>query len=98
LLSGNVIKAGDAQKYGLVTTIFDSEEDMQEEVLKFAEHLIMHNSQTSMELTKKMLAEIQSMPLNDALNYAAKMNAEARNSADCKKGIAAFLNKENMKW
>ena len=98
LLSGNVIKAGDAQKHGLITTIFDSDDELQEEVLKFAEHLIMHNSQTSMELTKKMLAEIQSLPLNDALAYGAKMNAVARNSADCKKGIAAFLNKENMKW
>lgn len=98
LLSGNVIKAADAQKYGLVTTILDSEEELQEEVLKFAEHLIMHNSETSMELTKKLLAEIPSMPFNDALNYAAKMNAIARNSADCKKGIAAFLNKENIKW
>jgi methylglutaconyl-CoA hydratase len=98
LLSGNVIKAADAQKYGLINTIFDSEEELQEEVLKFAEHLILHNSETSMELTKKMLAEIQSLPLDDALNYAAKMNAAARNSEDCKKGIAAFLNKENIKW
>ncbi len=98
LLSGNVIKAADAQRTGLITTIVDSEEELQEEVLKFAEHLIMHNSETSMELTKKMLAEIQSMPLHDALNYAAKMNALARNSSDCKKGIAAFLNKENIKW
>lgn len=98
LLSGNVIKATDAQKYGLVTTIFDSEEELQEEVLKLAEHLILHNSETSMELTKKMLAEIHGMPLNEALTYAAKMNAVARNSDDCKKGIAAFLNKENIKW
>lgn len=98
LLSGNVIKAADAQKCGLITTIYDSEDEMQEEALKFAEHLIMHNSETSMELTKKMLAEIHALPLNDALNYAAKMNAIARNSEDCKKGIAAFLNKENIKW
>lgn len=98
LLSGNVIKATDAQKFGLVTTILDSETELEEEVLKFAEHLILHNSETSMELTKKMLAEIQSMPLNEALTYAAKMNATARNSSDCKKGIAAFLNKETLKW
>lgn len=98
LLSGNVIKAADAQKFGLINSLLDSEKELEEEVLTFAQHLIIHNSETSMELTKKMLAEIQPMPLNDALLYAAKMNAEARNSADCKKGITAFLNKEHIKW
>jgi len=36
--------------------------------------------------------------LTDALTYAAKMNAEARGSDDCKKGINAFLNKQELNW
>lgn len=98
LLSGNVIKAQDAQKFGIIHTIVDSEKELNETVIDFAQHLIIHNSSMSMEVTKKMLAEIQDLPLLDALNYAAQMNATARNSEDCKRGIAAFLNKETLKW
>jgi len=98
LLSGNVIKAQDAQKFGILHTIVESDEELSEAVTEFAQHLIIHNSGMSMELTKKMLAEIQDMPLQKALDYAAQMNAKARNTEDCKRGIAAFLNKENVKW
>jgi methylglutaconyl-CoA hydratase len=98
LLSGNVIKAADALKYGIINAIYESEEELEEEVSTFAQHLITHNSENSMMLTKQMLSEIHSMPLDEALDYAAKMNATARNSEDCKKGIAAFLNKETIKW
>lgn len=51
-----------------------------------------------MALTKEMLASIQDKDLNAALEYAAQMNAKARTSEDCKKGIHAFLNKETVKW
>ncbi|ABG60215.1 enoyl-CoA hydratase/isomerase family protein [Cytophaga hutchinsonii] len=98
LLSGNVIKAQDALNYGIISTIVDAEEDLEETVTGFAQHLILNNSGTSMELTKRMLAAIQNMTLDQALIYAAEMNAAARSSDDCKKGIAAFLNKENLKW
>ena len=98
LLSGNVIKAQDAQKFGLIHTIVDSEKELNETVTDFAQHLIIHNSGMSMEVTKKMLAEIQDLPFQQALEYAAEMNAQARNSEDCKRGIAAFLNKETLKW
>lgn len=98
LLSGNVIKASEAQKFGIINAIYESEEELEEEVMKFAQHLITHNSETSMMLTKQMLSEIHSMPLDEALRYAAEMNATARSSEDCKKGIAAFLNKETVKW
>ncbi len=98
LLSGNVIKAHDALHYGIISTIVDAEEDLEEAVIAFAQHLIQNNSGTSMELTKRMLAAIQNMTFDQALGYAAEMNATARSSADCKKGITAFLNKENLKW
>jgi methylglutaconyl-CoA hydratase len=38
------------------------------------------------------------MDMDEALEYAASLNAEARSSADCIKGIDAFLNKEKIKW
>ena len=45
-----------------------------------------------------MIAEVQSKGLDEGLQYAAEQNAMARNSEDCKKGIAAFLNKETPSW
>jgi methylglutaconyl-CoA hydratase len=38
------------------------------------------------------------MPIEEALQLAATTNAQIRQSDDCKKGIAAFLNKESLKW
>jgi methylglutaconyl-CoA hydratase len=51
-----------------------------------------------MELTKKMIAEIHSMPMDEALHYAAHMNAFSRGTEDCKKGIESFLNKKKLEW
>ncbi|MCU0417007.1 MAG: enoyl-CoA hydratase-related protein [Cytophagaceae bacterium] len=98
LLSGNVIKASQAVQYGLVTSLVDAEEDLEKTVEDFAQHLVIHNASSSMATTKIMLAQIQDKPLLEALRYAAKMNAKTRSSEDCRKGIHAFLNKENIKW
>jgi methylglutaconyl-CoA hydratase len=38
------------------------------------------------------------MDVGTAMQYASRMNAAARMSADCKKGIAAFLDKETIRW
>ena len=51
-----------------------------------------------MTLTKKMIEEVQSMKLEEALDYAAEQNAYARTTDDFKKGINAFLTKEELNW
>jgi len=98
LLSGNVINSSDARHYGLVNFIVDEDEKLGSTVKEFAVSLCQNNSTQSMELTKKMLAAVSSLPLKEALQYSAQKNAEARNSEDCKNGIAAFLNKEKINW
>jgi methylglutaconyl-CoA hydratase len=97
LLSGDVIKSDEALTLGLINKIV-SREKLEEEVLTFAQQLITSNSSQSMMLTKKMIAEVQSLSLNDALSFASASNAQARGSEDCKRGIAAFLNKEKIAW
>lgn len=47
---------------------------------------------------KKMISDIPEMSLQEALNYAAEQNAETRETEDCKRGIAGFLNKERISW
>ena len=97
LLTGDLILADEAQKMGLINYVV-SGEDLEKTVSKFAQKLIAENSAQSMALTKEMIADVQSMPLEEGLHYAARMNANARATADCKKGIASFLTKEKLSW
>ena len=97
LLTGDLISAEEAKQIGLVNFVV-SGKDLEKTVFKFAQKLCAENSQQSMELTKEMIANVQEMSLKKGLSYAAEMNANARNSADCKKGIASFLQKEKLSW
>lgn len=97
LLSGDLVTAEDARAMGLVNTIVPKEA-LEQEVYTFARRLITTNSATSMEYTKQMIAAVQSLSLEDALTFASTMNAKARASEDCIKGIQAFLNKEKISW
>lgn len=97
LLSGELISGESTVQFGLVNRIVEKEK-LDTTVVDFANKLIKNNSGQSMGLTKKMIGEIQSMKLDDALEYTAQMNAEARTSDDCKRGIGAFLNKEDLSW
>jgi len=97
LLSGDIIDAAEAKEIGLINFI-STKELIDEEVLKFAENLVAKTSANSLALTKNLICKIQHQNLEDALIYAAELNAKARNSKDCKKGISAFLNKERIVW
>jgi methylglutaconyl-CoA hydratase len=45
-----------------------------------------------MAMSKMMLESVHSMSLEAGLHYATVMNALARQTDDCKAGIAKFLN------
>ncbi len=97
LLSAQLVDAAEAMRLGMVNSIV-APEKIGSEVNEFANTLINANSTEAMKVTKRMIASIQDLSLNEALQYAAQMNADARASDDCRKGIAAFLNKEDVKW
>lgn len=97
LLSGQLYSAEQAQAFGLVNKVVPAEE-LVNHVEEFAQQLITNNSGQSMAFTKQMIAEVQEKGLEEGLQYAAEQNAKARASEDCKKGIAAFLNKEAPSW
>jgi methylglutaconyl-CoA hydratase len=97
LLSGELITADEAVGSGLVNKIVPRE-SLNTFVLEAAQKLIRNNSMQSLELTKRMIADVQSMSLTEALDYAARMNARARATEDCKKGIAGFLDKKPVAW
>lgn len=97
LLSGDLIDSLVAEKYGLVNKITPSIE-IDEKVFIFARRICEQNSGQSMSLTKKLIAQVQHLDINDGLDLAAIENAKARETEDCKNGIAAFLNKEKLTW
>lgn len=97
LLTGDLISAEEAERYGLVNYVVPAAE-LEEQVYAFAQKLCNENSRQSMEVTKEMIARVQAMGLEEGLQYAAEMNAVARGSEDCQRGIAAFLNKEPINW
>ena len=97
LLTGSLISAEEAKAFGLINRI--AKKDLiQDEVLKLAAQLIQSNSEYSMAVTKQMIGRVQSLNLEDALTFAAEMNAKARESEDCRKGISAYVNKEKITW
>ena len=97
LLCGDLVSAEEARAVGIVSEII-SPDSLPARVVAFAQRLLKHNSSHAMMVTKQMIAAVQSMPLESALSYASEMNARARDSDDCKKGVSAFLRKEQIIW
>nr|MBC7612094.1 enoyl-CoA hydratase/isomerase family protein [Pseudopedobacter sp.] len=97
LFSGDLIDAEKAQKLGLINYIIDPNK-IADEVKIFALKLCKSTSAQSIALTKQLLNNVQDLPLTEALEFASEMNAHARSTHDCKKGISAFLNKIKIEW
>lgn len=97
LLHGGLIDAQRAEAIGLVNKVVDATQ-LETTVTQFAQELVAQNSAQSMCMTKQMIAKVQGLGLEEGLEYASAMNAKARANKDCKKGIAAFLNKETITW
>jgi len=97
LLTGELVKAQEAFNRGLITAVVDRN-DLESTVYQFAQTLINSNSEQSMQLTKQLIQDVHTLPLKEALDLAATINAHARATEDCKKGISAFLNKQELRW
>jgi methylglutaconyl-CoA hydratase len=97
LLTGDLITAQEAKEMALVNKIVPGNE-LEAAVKRLADTLINTNSEQSLMRTKRMIGEVQTMPLQQALDYAAKMNAEMRSTSDFRKGITSFLDKQKLSW
>jgi len=97
LLSGELFSAEAAEKYGLLHRVAEKSV-IEKTVLDFAKKLNKQNAASSMEWTKKLLAGAWDRPLDEGLDWAAEMNAKARKTPDCIKGVDAFLQKQTPDW
>jgi len=96
-LRGNVISADEALRIGLVNVVVPAMQ-LDQEGEKLAQELADRNSGSSMGLIKELLGRIHGLSTPDALDYAANLNALTRMTEECKRGIAAFLKKEPLRW
>lgn len=97
LFNGDLIDAAYAKEIALVNYIVSADK-IEEEVLAYSDKLCRTTSSQSIALTKQLLNNVQDLPLKEALEFAAEMNAHARSTNDCKNGINAFLNKKKIEW
>lgn len=97
LLRGRLIRAEEAAQVGLITSAVDPD-DLDPTVHRLAEEISSETSSSAVMLTKRLLANIRGMGMQEALAHAVEVNAFARGTADCKAGIDAFLNKQPAPW
>ncbi|GIV23224.1 MAG: enoyl-CoA hydratase-related protein [Bacteroidia bacterium] len=97
LLTAEPFSAEKALAIGLFNWVVP-EEEITSFVRELALKLARQNAPTSMEFIRKLIADLQDMPLQAGLEFAAKMNAHARATEDFRRGVAAFLRKEKIEW
>jgi methylglutaconyl-CoA hydratase len=97
VLRGAVLDAAGAKEAGLASIVVP-EKSLAGAVESLVSGLLADNSAASMGFCKDMLAKLHGMNFLDAIDFAANMNAAARMTPDCKRGIEAFLAKEKITW
>lgn len=98
LLNPQFVDAGKALEIGLVNRLVPAE-DLHGVGEVLAAQILETGSSESIARTKRLLLDIIGKPLGEALALAAEVNAAARATDDCKRGIATFLEtKKPPKW
>jgi methylglutaconyl-CoA hydratase len=97
LLRGHLVSAAEAEDIGLINMAVSSTL-LDEKVFELARELASLTSPHAVSATKRMMAEMEEMNWTEALDYAVTENARARETADCRAGISAFLDKTDPPW
>ncbi len=96
LLSARLVDAAEALRLGLVNEVRPAGEVLSR-ATQLA-HSLKANSPVSLALTKRLLATVPSLGLDEGLGYAVNLNALSRSADDLKEGVAAFLEKRPPAW
>lgn len=97
LLLAEILNASEAASIGLITKVVD-DSDFENAVQNTLDAALTQVSAQALKQTKQLLRDIETLPAEKAFKHAIGVNAEARGSEDCKKGIAAFLAKKPISW
>jgi methylglutaconyl-CoA hydratase len=96
LLTGRFFDAAEAHRLGLVNEVVQPQA-LDERVHALAQ-LLAANSPQSQAATKRLLAAQNKAWLDTAIAQAMEANAQARDTADFREGIASFLEKRKPVW
>ena len=98
LLNPQFVEAPKALEIGLVNRVAPAAE-LRSAGLALVAQILETGSSESIARTKRLLLDVLGRPLGEALTQAAEVNAAARATEDCKRGIATFLEtKKPPKW
>jgi methylglutaconyl-CoA hydratase len=96
LLTGRLFDANEAYRLGLVNEVL--EPDQLAERVRILAQSLAQNSPESLAATKRLMAAQNKLWLDAAIAEAMEANAKARETADFREGIAAFLEKRRPVW
>lgn len=96
LLTGRLFGPHEAQQLGLINEIVDAA-DLVPRAIAQAKSLLA-NSPQSLSATKQLLAAQNRPWLDAAIVAAMESNAQSRETADFREGVAAFLEKRKPVW
>ncbi|MES2829298.1 MAG: enoyl-CoA hydratase-related protein [Bacteroidota bacterium] len=97
LMTAELISAEQALHYGLITFVVDGD-SITDSVRNFALNICTEASANSLMVTKQLIGQTTNPMLDKSLDFAVQINARVRDSDDFKRGVAAFLNKEQINW
>jgi methylglutaconyl-CoA hydratase len=92
VVAGETVSAGRAHDLGLVHRVF-ADESFLSDVEAYAAKLAAKSTSAIM-LSKRLLYNMDSMSFEAALQAGVEVNAIARQTEDCRKGIEKFLKKK----
>jgi methylglutaconyl-CoA hydratase len=98
LLNPQLLDARKALEIGLANRMVPAA-DLRAVGEALAVQVLETGSSESIARTKRLLLDVVGRPLGEALSLAAEVNAAARATDDCKRGIATFLDtKKPPRW
>lgn len=89
---GEMFDAATAERWGLVNRVLD-EDDFGEAADRYLAELAAHSA-SALELTKRLLYQIDGADFESAIRAGAEVNAIARLTDDCQAGIDRFLRRD----
>jgi methylglutaconyl-CoA hydratase len=96
LFTGDLISAERAHEIGLVNRVV-SPNELENETQKIVA-AVLQNAPAALTSTKRLIEELWSSSVKEDLETALRHHMEARESAEAKEGIAAFLEKRRPSW
>lgn len=96
LFTGDLISPERAREIGLVNRVV-AHDELEKETEKIMA-AVLQNAPVALTNTKKLIEELWSSSVKEDVERALRHHMEARESAEAREGIAAFLEKRAPKW